>query len=953
MRAFIDPDLLKLNDCGCCEGISVQTPGEVYNRPGLGAIAYRVGMHSQFKQSLLAKLAKRSDPALSPLQALTTRNDDDFLIALLDAWATVADVLTFYQERIANESYLRTATERFSILQLARLIDYELNPGVAASTPLAFTVEDGGQRLMNEIKNVVASPYLISAANNADASPRTIIDIGTKVQSVAGPGEQAQVFETVEKIEARAEWNAIKPQLTQPQNISKDTSRIWVKGITTQLKPGDGVLIISASDDGKLFFGRVKQATLDSRLSHDAMVQQTIIDLEVTTNNSSVESQTALPPLSSAQQTIQKLLESGHCQQSDLIAFAQIHRWDETRLKANIAALQNYQLQASTAKVFVFRTIANLFGYNAQPNLSLSPQGDEDDKKLFLDNVYAAITASSSNVYAAITASSSTAPSYIAVLTPDISSNSPIISTIQSVITCPRTAYEMTGKITVLTLASPWRPNNNDFNQLIRGTIVYAQSESLELINAPNPSPIGPNGPIVLNDFYPDLQVGQSVILTGQLCDRNETQSELVTLSDVKTTATGYTQISLLPGLQNAYIRETVTINANIAIATHGETAQEEILGSGRASQPYQKFILRQPPLTYLSAATARGTKSTLEVWVNHVLWQEVPSLYGKSSLDRVYVTQQSNDGQTTIEFGDGNTGSRLPTGVDNVRAIYRKGIGLGGNVKAGQLSLLMSHPLRVKGVTNPLPANGGDDPESPDQARQNAPLKVLTLDRIVSLKDYEDFAHAFGGVAKALATWSWMGQQRGVVVTVAGPKGGVFNPGDQAYDNLLTAMRQAGDPHVPLQVVSYRKAFFRLQARVKVAPDASSQQVVAGVRKALEDRFSFDACQFGRGIALSEAIAVMQSVSEVIAVDVDQFYRLVEVPAGLPKPLTQKISLQRSVQLGDSGYLHTFANALPTSSPCTYLPSAAPQVGSDGMIRGAELLILDPHQPPRLEVMA
>ena len=43
---------------------------------------------------------------------LRTRDDDDFTIALLDAWATVADVLTFYQERIANESYLRTATER-------------------------------------------------------------------------------------------------------------------------------------------------------------------------------------------------------------------------------------------------------------------------------------------------------------------------------------------------------------------------------------------------------------------------------------------------------------------------------------------------------------------------------------------------------------------------------------------------------------------------------------------------------------------------------------------------------------------------------------------------------------------------------------------------------------------------------------------------------------------------
>jgi len=47
-----------------------------------------------------------------------TRADDDFAIGLLDAWAVVSDVLTFYQERIANESYLRIATaERRSVLE--------------------------------------------------------------------------------------------------------------------------------------------------------------------------------------------------------------------------------------------------------------------------------------------------------------------------------------------------------------------------------------------------------------------------------------------------------------------------------------------------------------------------------------------------------------------------------------------------------------------------------------------------------------------------------------------------------------------------------------------------------------------------------------------------------------------------------------------------------------------
>src|SRR5882762_4962852 len=131
--------ITELNDCGCCEGISAETPLTVFNRPGLKAIAYRVGTHSHFKETLLARLSGSKEPAL---RNLTTRDDDDFSIALLDGWATVGDVLTFYQERIANEAYLRTATERRSVLELSNLVGYTLRPGVASTVYLAYTIDD-------------------------------------------------------------------------------------------------------------------------------------------------------------------------------------------------------------------------------------------------------------------------------------------------------------------------------------------------------------------------------------------------------------------------------------------------------------------------------------------------------------------------------------------------------------------------------------------------------------------------------------------------------------------------------------------------------------------------------------------------------------------------------------------------------------------------------------------
>ena len=111
--------------CGCCAGTSVETPQPAVNRPGLSSIAYRVGSWATFRESMLARLSSSDYPALA---ALKTRDNDDFTIAFLDATSMMLDILTFYQERLANESYLRTATELRSLTELSRLIGYQPAP---------------------------------------------------------------------------------------------------------------------------------------------------------------------------------------------------------------------------------------------------------------------------------------------------------------------------------------------------------------------------------------------------------------------------------------------------------------------------------------------------------------------------------------------------------------------------------------------------------------------------------------------------------------------------------------------------------------------------------------------------------------------------------------------------------------------------------------------------------
>src|SRR3984893_18204493 len=113
--------------CVSCSGNSVQTPQGETNLPGLSSIVYRTGTWATFKESMLARLSSADYPALSRLK---TRDNDDFTIALLDASSVVLDILTSYQERLANESYIRTATPPRSLTALARLLNYPSHPRI-------------------------------------------------------------------------------------------------------------------------------------------------------------------------------------------------------------------------------------------------------------------------------------------------------------------------------------------------------------------------------------------------------------------------------------------------------------------------------------------------------------------------------------------------------------------------------------------------------------------------------------------------------------------------------------------------------------------------------------------------------------------------------------------------------------------------------------------------------
>lgn len=927
----------------CCRQAG-SLPVVIDNPPGQPQIAYRAGNFAHFKRAMIERLSASKFPAL---KKFTTRNENDFSVALVDAWAIVSDVLTFYQERIANESYLGTATERYSVLQLAALTGYEPNPGVAANTYLAFVME------------------------SAPGAPQEIeIATGTKVQSIPGQDEKPQIFETIAKIKARPEWNAMRPQLKEFRYPKFGDQTVFLKGIGTNLKTGDTLLFVGEErekDPGNenWEFRRVKAVSMDPQkeltavtldaglgssipyvkppqkskvyalrqraslfghnapdwrvMSNSVKAQYLGLPSDTEVSSSITEwpdfsiADISNPPYPTAPGTglygeyfdgielknrkfsrtdAQINFDWGSGSPDPVVGTDYFSiRWtgwvrpktsgdyafytvsdDGVRLWVNgHLIINNWTDHAETQNKGTVRLEAGrlhdlkleYYERGGLAKIMLLWQGPDQPKGLVpqeclyprdirtvhLDNIYSQIVAGS----------------WVVLSIPEYQEVYEVETTVEDSVS----RFTLTGKTTRLALKGE---NLRElFNEKIRETSVFAQSDPLGLADIPIDLAVSGSS-IVLERKMQGLKKDQMVALSGELPDGTK-KNEILKILEVASEGS-LTKLVFTSEIKGPYKRETVALNANVAPAAHGETVQE-ILGSGNAGLSYQSFFLRQPPLTYVPASTPSGNASTLEIRVNDVLWHEVPTFMGHGPNERIYVTRITHDGQTRVQFGDGVSGSRPQTGQNNIQAKYRKGIGAEGSVKAGQLSLLLSRPLGLKEVTNPADASGGADPESLSEARKNASLRILTLERIVSLQDYEHFARAFSGVAKALATWTWSGENRGVFITVAGAKGEKIEPGSRTYDYLLSAMEKAGDPNVPFRLKSYLPAYFKIDATILVDPDLDPVIMLEEVKKGLREQFCFDNRSFGQTVSLSEITAAMHSVPGILMVNVNELKRI------------------------------------------------------------------------------
>jgi hypothetical protein len=84
------------------------------------------------------------DFAAQKYPSWTTPIEADIGVMMLELLAALGDEFSYIQDRIAREAYLETATQRRSVRQKARLVDYEIDDGAMAETWLEVTVDAEG-----------------------------------------------------------------------------------------------------------------------------------------------------------------------------------------------------------------------------------------------------------------------------------------------------------------------------------------------------------------------------------------------------------------------------------------------------------------------------------------------------------------------------------------------------------------------------------------------------------------------------------------------------------------------------------------------------------------------------------------------------------------------------------------------------------------------------------------
>lgn len=274
--------------------------------------------------------------------------------------------------------------------------------------------------------------------------------------------------------------------------------------------------------------------------------------------------------------------------------------------------------------------------------------------------------------------------------------------------------------------------------------------------------------------------------------------------------------------------------------------------------------------------------------------WDERFDLLSSGSDERHFVVEIDNDGHAHLRFGNGELGCQPEAGFAFF-AQYRVGNGIAGNVGADTISHIVFRKTTLSGaalrVRNPLPAQGGTEPEPMAEVKLFAPFAFRRqLERAVTADDYAQLVQRDfrAQVQRAAARLIWTGSWYEVQVAVDPFHKEELDTGLlDAIKSRLYRYRRIGHE---LNVMPAQDVPLEIEINVCVLPGYLRGHVEAALRDLFSNRilpngqlgfFHPDNLSFGEGIYLSKLVAVAQRVTGVESVGVTKLQRLEEGDRG------------------------------------------------------------------------
>jgi hypothetical protein len=247
---------------------------------------------------------------------------------------------------------------------------------------------------------------------------------------------------------------------------------------------------------------------------------------------------------------------------------------------------------------------------------------------------------------------------------------------------------------------------------------------------------------------------------------------------------------------------------------------------------------------------------------------------------------KQDETENSSVQFGDGITGSRLPSGIGNIMAKYRIGIGASGNQKPDTNIKALQKSDQIEDIHLYDKATGGTQSENELKAKEAAPRKIQSLGRLVSLADYESEALSISGVIKVSADFLVTCQGPEIVINVLTDDAGEGISKD--LDKVLHGYdRCRGMQRYPIDIRLGKFQYLYLEIDYGLDPRSLKEIVEEEIRIALavfkKDQrglnstglFAIKQRKFGQDEYASRVEGVVQNVSGVIWAKVKFMYSM------------------------------------------------------------------------------